>query len=327
MLAGVRLVNSLGLSGVPFSGMDVGGFIGNPSTNLFIRWVQLGAFTPYFRNHTALNTSSSEPWTHGEEALDISRNYINLRYKLMPYLYTCFYEATQTGIPVSRSLAIDYTSDPKIYDPAFQNQFLFGPSLMVVPVTGAAGFVKIYFPKGKWYNLYTGETENGNTEKIIQTEMSKLPVYVRSGSIITAQSLVQSTSEQPTDTLTVYVYHGTEPNSFTYYEDAGDGYQYETGAYYKRKLSLDPVSRSIIFSKPEGSYASKFKTLKVVLTGFDNSTTLKLNGSPVPTKEELISHLTSLSLFDPQGNPNPAEGYNAKSIIIRNENEIMNIGY
>ena len=101
MIAGVRLLNSLGLSGVPFTGMDIGGFTGGASPALFIRWMQIGAFIPYYRNHTQLNTKSSEPWTYGEDALEISRNYINFRYKLMPYIYSTFYEATQNGYTYS----------------------------------------------------------------------------------------------------------------------------------------------------------------------------------------------------------------------------------
>ncbi len=165
MLAGVRLLGSLGLSGVAFTGMDIGGFTGNPSVNLFARWMQVGAFTPYFRNHTAVNTPSAEPWTHGEEVLEISRNYVNLRYRLLPYLYSTFYEATRDGLPVVRSLAIDYTYDAKVYDAQFQNQYLFGQSFLIMPFTGSATFGKVYFPKGKWYDLYTDNTEQGGTEK------------------------------------------------------------------------------------------------------------------------------------------------------------------
>lgn len=227
MLAGVRLLSSLGLSGVPFTGMDVGGFTGNPSVNLFIRWMQIGAFTPYFRNHTAVNTPSAEPWTHGEEALEISRNYVNLRYRLMPYLYSTFYEASQNGLPIIRSLAIENTFDSKIYDGQFQNQYLFGKAFMIAPVTGNANFVKIYFPKNNWYNLYTGELEYANTEKNVELSIKKLPIYVRESSIYPMQSLVQSTSEKPTDTLLIHIYKGNINNTFVYYEDDGESYNYE----------------------------------------------------------------------------------------------------
>jgi alpha-glucosidase len=104
MLLGVRLMNSLGLSGVPFTGMDVGGFTGGASPSLYARWMQIGAFNPYFRNHSGINSKASEPWAYGEEVLEITRNYINLRYRLLPYLYSTFYEATQSGSPIMRSL-------------------------------------------------------------------------------------------------------------------------------------------------------------------------------------------------------------------------------
>ena len=120
MLQGVRLINSLGLSGVSFTAMDIGGFTGNPSIPLYAKWMELGAFIPYYRNHTAYNTKSAEPWTFGEDVLNITRNYISLRYQLLPYIYSNFYESTQDGLPVMRSLAINYTFDPKILSTDYQ---------------------------------------------------------------------------------------------------------------------------------------------------------------------------------------------------------------
>lgn len=184
MLLGVRLLSSLGVSGVPFTGMDVGGFVGTASPELFARWMQIGAFNPYFRNHKALNSNSAEPWTFGETVLDISRNYVNLRYKLLPYLYSSFYEATQNGQPVDRTLAIDYTFDDKVYTNAYQNQYFFGESFMVAPFESDKDFGKIYFPDSKFYDLYTDALITGNQEKVVQLSVKKLPVYVKESSII-----------------------------------------------------------------------------------------------------------------------------------------------
>ncbi|XZF13437.1 glycoside hydrolase family 31 protein [Chitinophagaceae bacterium MMS25-I14] len=327
MLAGVRLLNSLGVSGVPFTGMDIGGFTGGPSVNLFIRWMQIGAFIPYYRNHTAVNTPSSEPWTHGEEALEITRNFVNLRYKMLPYLYSHFYEATKNGMPVNRTLAIEYAHDDKIYDGNYQNQYLFGKSLMVLPVAGNAGFCKAYFPKGKWYNFYTGELQDGNSEKILPLEINKLPLYARGGGIITMQSLIQSTSEKPGDTMTVYVYKGDEPNKFTYYEDDGETYNYENGSYYKRTITFDPAAKTITFGDAEGSLTSKFKVLKVVFTGFGNMSGAKVNDHGAEVKDELLSFLTPVSRFDPQGASNPVEGYHAAVITVKNDNSKIVFGF
>lgn len=321
MLLGVRLLNSLGLSGVPFTGMDIGGFTGNPSIGLYARWIQIGAFNPYFRNHTAVNTKSSEPWTYGEEVLEISRNYINLRYKLLPYLYSNFYQATQSGLPIMRSLAIDYTFDQKVYDVQFQNQFFFGKAFMVVPFESGKQFGNVYFPKGLWYDLYTDQTQQGENEKILRLNMHQLPVFVKESSIIPMQSLVQSTSEQPTDTLNIHIYKGNTSNSFVYYEDDGQSYQYEKGDYYQRTITYNPAKKAIDFSDVQGSFKSKFNQLKLVFHGFSANDKLKA------VKDDTISFLTPISKFDPQGNANDAELIKVKSMVVRNQSGKFSITY
>jgi len=327
MLAGVRLLYSLGLSGVPFTGMDIGGFTGNPSPSLFARWMEIGAFTPYFRNHTAVNTPSSEPWTHGEEVLEISRNYVNLRYRLLPYLYSSFYEASVDGLPVVRSLAINYTHDAKIYDGQFQNQYMFGQSLLIMPFASNLGFGKVYFPAGKWYDLYTGATESGNKEKIMQLSLNKLPVYVKESSIIPMQSLVQTTADKPTDTLVVYVYNGDAQGSFQYYEDDGASYNYEKGEFYKRKISFDPSARKIVFDNAEGTYATNFRNIKLVLTGFNDLNELAVDQTKMRAAVDFVSRLSPISTFDPQGSKNMPEGYDAKCIVFKNSNKKIVIQY
>lgn len=312
MLLGVRLLNSLGLSGVPFAGMDIGGFIGTPSNSLFARWVQIGAFNPYFRNHAAVNTQSSEPWTHGEEVLEISRNYINLRYKLMPYLYSAFFEATQSGLPVMRSLAIDNTFDAKVFDTQFQNQYLFGKAFLVLPFESTREFGKAYFPKGSWYDLYTDEIQNGGTEQILSLSKNKLPVYVKESSIVPMQSLVQTTQEKPTDTLCIHIYKGNLKSSFVYYEDDGQSYNYEKGDFYKRTITYDPTKRNITFGQTEGTFKSKFNYLKIIFHGFSKEDKLATAG------EETISFLSSISKFDPQGTANGVEGTKVRSLTTGN---------
>ena len=157
MMLGVRIVNSLGLTGVAFCGYDVGGFVGEASTKLFARWISVGSLSPFFRGHTMINTKDSEPWSFGEEVEQISRNYIKLRYQLLPYIYSLFYEAALTGMPVQRSLAIYHAHDDRIYQGPFQHQYLFGPSILVAPVESNQSFAKVLFPKGNWYSLFDGD--------------------------------------------------------------------------------------------------------------------------------------------------------------------------
>lgn len=295
MLAGVRLLTSLGVSGVPFTGMDIGGFTGGASPELFARWMQVGSFIPYFRNHTALNTKSAEPWTFGEEVTDISRNYVNLRYKLLPYIYSTFYEASQNGMPVVRTLAIENTFDGNIYNTAYQNEFMTGQSLLIAPVESGKSFAKLYLPKGNWYNLYTDEYTAGTTEKITELTLAQIPVYVRESSIVPIQTVVQSTASTPSDTLQLHIYKGTVPNTFIYYEDDGKTFNYETGSFYKRTISYDPASGKIIFDAPHGSYNSKFKYIAVVLHGWNDVTSFKANGNTIGLQKTYTSMLAPVS--------------------------------
>lgn len=320
MLAGVRLLTSLGLSGVSFSGMDIGGFTGTPSIGLYTRWLQLGTFIPYFRTHTNYNNKASDPWSYGEDVLEMSRKYINLRYRLLPYIYSAFYESAQSGLPVARSLAIDYTYDENIYKPAFQNQFLFGQSLLVLPQESNKDFAKIYLPKGDWYNMYTGVREQGGSTKIIELTQDKLPVYVKESSIIPMQSLVQSTIEKTSDTLTVHVYAGNVNNAFVYYEDDGTTYDYEKGSFYKRSIRLDAANRNIVFEKAEAGMASKFKYIQLCLHGF-NGASIKQNGNALITTITKMSYLSAgKSILDNNGEQ-------VITTVIRNDNDTLSIIY
>ncbi|RZK41078.1 MAG: DUF4968 domain-containing protein [Pedobacter sp.] len=324
MLLGVRLMSSLGLSGVAFTGMDIGGFTGNPSVSLYARWIQIGAFNPYFRNHAAVNTKSSEPWSYGEEVTEISRNYINLRYRLLPYLYTTFNEAANTGMPVVRSLAIDHTFEPKVYDTQFQNQFLFGSAFLVAPFESTKNYGNVFFPKGKWYNFYTGEVNEGNKEKVIGLSLHKLPVFVKESSIVPMQSLVQTTAVKPTDTLVIHIYKGDINNSFRYYEDDGESYNYEKGDFYQRNIFYNAAKRQIVFNKVEGNFKSKFTKLKLMFHGFEAIDKIE-TGSTL--KNDFVSFLTPISRFDPQGLANPIEGYKVKSVTLENTNNRFEIKY
>jgi alpha-glucosidase len=298
MLAGVRLLNSLGISGVAFAGMDIGGFSGNPTIGLYARWMQLGAFLPYFRNHTQVNTKAAEPWTFGEELLEVSRNYINLRYRFMPYLYSTFYEAVQTGMPVMRTLALNYTNDNNVYDTRFQNEFQLGHAFLVAPFMSQKDFGEVYFPAGKWYDLYTDQLQDGGQSKVVPLVYSKMPVFVKGGSIIPMQTQIQTTAEQPADTLFLHVYKGDTATTFVYYEDDGRSYDYEKGGYYKRVMRYDG---SLVLEKPTGNYASHFKNIKLILHGFGGLQQVKVNGGMQMLSTSGISFLSPISRFDPQG--------------------------
>jgi alpha-glucosidase len=327
MLQGVRMMTSLGVSGVSFSAMDVGGFTGNATPQLYTRWMEIGAFIPYFRNHTGFNTKSAEPWAFGEDILDVVRSYISLRYQLLPYLYSSFYESTQDGLPVMRSLTISHTLEPKVFDVAYQNQYEFGDSFMIAPFESSKEYGKIYFPQGTWYDLYTGEEQQGGQEKAVQLCLNKLPVYVKGSSIIPMQSLTQTTAEQPTDTLTIQVYNGTKANNFTYYEDDGKSFNYQKGDFYKRLIGFDPQRRTITFNTAMGSYASHFKYIRIAMHGFGNATSMQLGSDKLQLKDERYSYLGAACSTDPQGSSSPPETCPVKVITISNNNNTIQLNY
>lgn len=299
MLLGIRLINSLGLSGVPFAGVDVGGFVGNGNAKLMSRWISIGAFSPFLRSHKEYNGHDSEPWAFGEDAEIICRNYIQLHYNLLPYIYSLFYEATQTGMPVQRSLAIDYTHDQKIYWGNTVNEYLFGPALLVVPQLASEGTVAAYLPQGTWYDFYSDEKLEGGVAYYRDAPIHKLPVFAKGGSFVFMQSPVQTTADKPADTLYVHCYFGDERNSQIYYEDAGDGYDYEAGKFFRRTCTFDPSTRTITLGQAEGEYAPHFKTLKVYLHGLDSGTPLKVNGSSAATGTEALNFLPGFNNIDP----------------------------
>lgn len=292
LLSSVLLNNQLGLSGIPFCGYDIGGFIGSGSKELFVRWLQAGVFSPFCRNHKGCGEAAGEPWAFGEEAEAISRNYIGLRYRLMPYIYSAFYEASQSGLPVAKSLCMSYPFEPRVYDPSFQYQFLFGNDFMVAPLTANEFGKKIFLPGGNWYNVHNGALLKGNTEHHLDFPLFQLPIFIRASGIVPMQSLVQSAREAPDDTLSIHLFKGTEANSFTYYEDAGDGFSHEQGNYCKRVFRFSPFDRSFVLEQQQGSFQSHFNAVKLVFHGFEvdelvrmqvneNSATVKMAEVPV----------------------------------------------
>ncbi|MFM7188904.1 MAG: TIM-barrel domain-containing protein, partial [Bacteroidota bacterium] len=313
MLLGVRLVNSLGICGVANAGYDIGGFTGGSSPQLFARWMSIASFTPFMRGHSMINSRSCEPWAYGEEVEEISRNYIQLRYKMLPYLYSSFHGSTVNGMPVARSLAIDYPFDSKIYNWDYQNQFFFGHGIMVCPTSTTRDLARFYLPAGNWYDFYNDAPMEGSQELILTNPINRLNVFVRGGTILPMQAPVQNTGQDPGDTLTVHVYSGPTENTFDYYEDDGTTYDYEKGNYFKRKIAFDPIKRELSFGKKSGNSNSKFTFVKVVLHGA-SSQKATVNGKETVTTTESFNMLNPISKFDPIGREGDKD-YSTNTVI------------
>ena len=303
MMAGIRLLNSMGLTGVPFVGMDVGGFTGGPSKELFARWTSISAFTPFFRAHVAIDNKSQEPWSFGERVEQICRNYISLRYRLLPDLYSSFHESSETGMPIMRSLAIAHPFEAQTYDWQYLHQFTVGSDLMVCPSPSYERFTRVWFPpSGAWYSLHTDQRYEAGSTAIVDSPIERLPVYVHEGGILLMQSQVQSTRERPSDTLEVHVYGGQATRTKVWYEDDGISYDYLRGASAKRTLTHRAAMRELGVSKTEGSFKSAFTTVKLVLHGYTGQiTSATANDRPVAVRSSRASMMRGIERFDPLG--------------------------
>jgi alpha-glucosidase len=267
LLLGCRLVNSLGISGVALTGVDIGGFSGNPTPELMVRWNSIGVYTPMFRNHAMVGTVKREPWRWGRKYEKIIKKDIQLRYQLLPYLYSAFCQAHQTGMPVNRTLAIDYSFDENVYQHIYQNQFLFGDSMLIAPAESTDKNIKVYLPKGDWYRFGSDELFKGKRIIKANAPLTDLPVFVKAGAIIPMQSVVQHTNEEGDGILQLHIWDGRTGSELIYYEDDGTTYDYEKGTYYKRRIVYDPRRKRITLAPVEGSFVSRFKRVKLVVHG------------------------------------------------------------
>lgn len=282
MLVGQRMVNALGITGMAMVGVDIGGFTGDPTPQLMVRWNSLGVYTPMFRNHAMKGMKMREPWRWGDENEKIIKKDIEQRYRLLPYLYSSFYQSHSTGLPVSRTLAIDYTFDDTVYNDSYQNEFMFGDSLLVCPVISTETTVYTYLPAGEWYRLGSDEHYMGGKDYQVDAPLDNLPVFVKAGGILPLQNTIQHTGENGDGILEVHIWYGHESAEFTYYEDDGSSYDYEQGNYHKRDIIFDSVNRQITFAAAEGSFKSKYNQVKLALHGFNGYlSTFKINDQAI----------------------------------------------
>ncbi|MDY6781634.1 MAG: glycoside hydrolase family 31 protein [Cyanobacteriota bacterium] len=219
---------NLGLSGVPFVGVDIGGFFGDATPELFARWMQAGVVYPLMRGHSALGTAQHEPWAFGDRVEGICRESMELRYRLLPYLYTLFQEAETVGSPILRPLMYHFSTDRQTYQ--VHDQVFLGPFLMAAPVYRPGVRCRaVYLPQGVWYDWRTGEKLEGGRYVLADAPLERMPMFARSGAIIPLQPVMQYVGEKSVDVLTLRVYPGT--GEWTLYEDDGESFEYQQGAF------------------------------------------------------------------------------------------------
>lgn len=261
--ASIPMLAGLGLSGFPFVGADIGGFVGAPSAELYTRWLQLGVFYPLMRTHTAFGTPDQEPWSYGSRHEAVNRRAIELRYELLPHIYTVMQQASTTGIPAFRPMFLDFPHDPRTHE--LDEQFMFGDSLLVAPVVReAATDRELYLPEGEWYDFWTGERQGGGATIRVPVTLSSLPIFVRGGAFLFRQPVVQHTGEMPGQPLRVVVYPASD-SSGTLYEDDGRTMQYREGNVARRRFrqQRDDASCSVRVDPSEGRYRPAARSLEL----------------------------------------------------------------
>jgi alpha-D-xyloside xylohydrolase len=193
------------MSGLAWWSHDIGGFWGDPTPELYVRWAQCGLFASLSRYHGA---TPRDPWLFGEEALDIFRRYARLRSRLVPYLLSYGGEASETGVPVMRPMVLEFPEDPAGY--AFDLQYFLGRELLVAPVVSAGGRVTTYLPRGRWLDWWSGAVHEGPTTLRRQVPIEELPLYVREDSLVVLGPERSHVGERPADPLTVEAFVTTE---------------------------------------------------------------------------------------------------------------------
>jgi alpha-glucosidase len=250
----VSMLQGLGISGFPFVGSDIGGFVRMPSAELCTRWLQAGVFYPFMRMHTAIDTPYKEPWSFGWRYEDINKRAIELRYELLPYIYNVMQQASETGVPALRPVFMDFPDDANTA--TLDYEFLFGSDLLVAPVLWEGVDTReVYLPAGDWFDYWTGEKYAGPATIHVPVTLDSIPLFVRGGGFIFGQPVVQWTGEMPGNPLRVLIAPAGKSES-SLYEDDGESLAYRNGGFMKREFqqTRDASQMTVEIAAPTGSY-------------------------------------------------------------------------
>jgi alpha-glucosidase/alpha-D-xyloside xylohydrolase len=304
----IPIAVNTGLTGIPYWGTDIGGFVPTNefTAELYVRWFQFGAFCPLFRSH-GRNWKLRLPWgwntgdpgpieiknyngaavpdaseLHNAQVEPICRKYLDLRYRMLPYLYSVVRESTVSGLPVMRSLWLHYPDDPAAV--ARGDEYLWGRDILVAPVTekGAASR-RIYLPPGVWYDFWTSERQEGGREIARDIDLETMPLYVRAGSILPLGPVKQYTSEQVNQPLNLSIYPGAD-GSFLLYEDDGSSFNYRKGEWMGIQMNWTDRQRSLRLALAGGSRVLPPLRRDLVVKLGDASRHVVFNGHPMEVR-------------------------------------------
>lgn len=293
----IPMIISLGLTGEPFAGSDIGGFTGAPSGELYARWLQSAALIPFMRTHSAMGVPRREPWSYGERYAAANRATIRLHYRFLPALYSAFWEHLQSGAPVVRPVFWNTLTDSTAL--RTDDEYMLGDNVVVAPVTDSAADARdVYLPPGAWFRIgndsaYTGggvirkvSAPDASRGAADSTALAGLPIFARAGAVIPMQPVPHGNTRPKLDTLELHVWpvplnHGAVTS--TLYEDAGNGYAYQKGAYRATTFTATPpgfTGHPSILIASRGSYAGA-RTFVVTLHATSHPRSVTVDGKPV----------------------------------------------
>lgn len=258
---------SLGISGYGLVGDDIGGFAGSPAGELLTRWFEVGALNPIYRNHAEKGSPDKEPWVQGPEHEAVRRHFIELRYQLLPYIYSSIEKTSRTGWPLMRPVWLEYPPATDFYGDI--HDFLFGPDLFVAPVvTERNGPETVRLPPGEWYDYWTDQKHTAADHLTLRPALEQLPLYVRAGAVIPMQPVVQHTGEKPDGPLALRVYSG-ERCEGSLYQDDGHTFAYQRGQFLRVHYSCQVSAASIVVtsSTETNAYAPWWTSTNVTVLG------------------------------------------------------------
>jgi len=283
----------MAITGFSMVGTDIGGFVDDPTPEMLTRWLQLAVFHPVMRIHSMGNNADGaaeveaeeikkaeredrqdqEPWVHGKEHTKRNRKAIEMRYQLLPYLYSSFAKHVRTGEPVLRNLFFYDQTDPNCLK--YGDQFMYGDDLMVAPVLEAGiKTMKVYLPKGIWFDFWTGDEFAGKQVISAKIKADRIPVYVRAGATLPTVDVTQSTAEmRKLKNLELSVFTAEQGQS-TFYWDAGEGYGHEAGQFQERIFTVSRSGKKTMLRQTvRGEYNSSFRTAQLRFVGLQQPPT------------------------------------------------------
>lgn len=319
------MLENLGLSGFAMTGADVGGFAGTPQPDLLTKWIEIASFQPIDRDHTEKGSGDQEPWVGSPEHESIRKQFIEERYRLMPYLYTLAEEASRTGMPMERPLFLEFpdaASDhhPIDIDAQVAGEFLLGPDLLIAapPFPDKLDNYVVEFPSATWYDYWSGQpvpkpapvardpkAPLGPTEMVplavgIHPKIASLPVFVRGGAILPIAPLMQSTNETPRGPLTLRVYSGDACAGHIYLDD-GKTYAYKTGANLRMDFQCQVTADGMRLQLGEhkGSFPAWWQQIRIEIYGWSpRKRAVHLNGKTTEAALDVSPNRVALTIPD-----------------------------